>query len=108
MNTRFAAIVAAAAATGCATPGPMSNFDLQEATIASVHQALASGALTCTDLTKRYIERIEAYNLKRPSLRAILTVNPRAMETAAEMDRQYKANPGAAGPLHCIPVILKD
>jgi amidase len=108
MKTRFFAAFAPLAIAGCTTPGPMSNFDLQEATVASVQQALASGAITCAELTKRYIERIEAYNLKGPSLRAILTVNPRAIETAAEMDRQYKANPGAAGPLHCIPLILKD
>src|SRR4029453_14755401 len=51
---------------------------------------------------------IEAYNLKGPSLHAIITVNPRAMETAAEMDRQYRANPAGVGTLHCIPLVLKD
>ena len=70
----------------------MSSFHLQEATVADVHAALASGELTCTRLTKLYIDRIEAYNLKGPALRAILTVNPRALETAAEMDRAYKAD----------------
>jgi amidase len=86
----------------------MSSFELQEATVASIHSAFARGALTCTQLTKLYLDRIEAYNLKGPTLRAILTVNPKALEIAAEMDRQYKANPGSAGALHCIPVILKD
>jgi Asp-tRNA(Asn)/Glu-tRNA(Gln) amidotransferase A subunit family amidase len=86
----------------------MSSFELQDATVASIHGALASGALTCTQLTKLYIDRIEAYNLKGPTLRAILTVNPKALEIAAEMDRQYKASPGSVGSLHCIPVILKD
>ena len=108
MKTAFAVLAACAAAAGCATPGSMSTFELPEATVASVHQALASGALTCVQLTQRYIDRIEAYNLKGPALRAIITVNPKALETAAEMDRLYKANPAAAGPLHCIPVILKD
>ena len=83
-------------------------FRLQEATVASVHRALASGELTCTRLTQLYIDRIEAYNLKGPALRAILTVNPRARELAADMDRQYAAQRGAAGTLHCIPVVLKD
>ena len=63
-------------------------FHLQEATIASVHAAFASGALTCTRLTQLYLARIEAYNLKGPSLRAIITVNPDALKTAAELDRQ--------------------
>ena len=85
-----------------------SPFRFQEATIASIHEGLASGQVTCTQLTRFYLDRIEAYNLKGPSLRAIITVNPRAMEIAAEMDRGYAANPSGVGALHCIPTILKD
>jgi len=83
-------------------------FHLQEATIESVHQAFAAGRLTCVQLTQVYLDRIEAYNLKGPTLRAVLTVNPRVMETAAEMDRAYAANRSGVGPLHCIPILLKD
>jgi amidase len=83
-------------------------FRFQEATIASIHAALAAGQLTCTQLTKLYLDRIAAYNLRGPALRAVITVNPKAMEIAAEMERTYRANPAGAGPLHCIPVILKD
>src|SRR5260370_7376325 len=84
------------------------SFRLQEATVASIHDAFASGQLTCTQLTKLHLDRIDAYDRRGPSLRAIITVNPRAMETAAEMDRQYAANRSGAVPLHCIPIILKD
>ena len=83
-------------------------FRFQEATIASIHAALAAGQLTCTQLTRLYLDRIAAYDMQGPALHAIITVNPRAMEIAAEMDRSYRANPASAGPLHCIPVILKD
>jgi amidase len=83
-------------------------FRFQEATIASIHAAFANGQLTCTQLTKLYLDRIEAFNLKGPALRAIITVNPKAMETAAEMDRTYRSRPAAVGSLHCIPIILKD
>src|SRR5216683_690410 len=83
-------------------------FHLQETTIATIHEAFTSGRLTCTQLTKLYLDRIEAYNLRGPALRAIITVNPKAMERAAELDRQYTVNPSGAGGLHCIPVILKD
>src|SRR4026207_526658 len=83
-------------------------FHLEEATISTIRAAFASGQLTCTQLTKLYLNRIEAYNLKGPSLHAIITVNARAMETAAEMDRQYRANPAGVGTLHCIPLLLKD
>jgi len=41
-------------------------------------------------LTRTYLDRIEAYNLKGPTLRAILTINPKALDTAAELDRQWR------------------
>jgi len=83
-------------------------FHLEEATIVTIRAAFASGELTCARLTRLYLDRIEAYNLKGPSLHAIITVNPQAMATAAEMDRQSRATPAAVGTLHCIPLVLKD
>jgi amidase len=83
-------------------------FRFQEATIAGIRDAFAAGQLTCTQLTKLYLDRIAAYDLKGPALHAIITVNPKAMEIAAEMDKKYRENPSGVGPLHCIPIILKD
>ena len=97
--------VAASLANAQQAPAP---FQLQEATIGVIHAAFAAGRLTCAQLTRLYLDRIEAYNLRGPALRAIITVNPQSMETAAEMDRQYKANPSGAGSLHCVPIVLKD
>src|SRR6185295_8043183 len=74
-------------------------FHLQEATIASIHEGFANGTLTCTQLTRLYLDRIEAYNLKGPALHAIITVNRKVLETAAEMDRQYAANRTGMGSL---------
>jgi Asp-tRNAAsn/Glu-tRNAGln amidotransferase A subunit and related amidases len=85
-----------------------SPFHLQEATIAGIHQAFAARQLTCVQLAKLYLDRMEAYNLSGPALHAIIMVNPKALETAAQMDRQYAANPSAVGSLHCIPIVLKD
>src|SRR5687767_8552634 len=107
MKSFSAALGLSIALGGCAVT-EQTKFQLQEATVASVHGALARGEITCTQLTRLYLERIEAYNLKGPALRAIITVNPRAMQVAAEMDQRYRANPAGAGPLHCIPTILKD
>jgi amidase len=93
------------ASSAQSAPAP---FHLQEATIAGIHAAFANGSLTCTQLTKLYLDRIEAYNLKGPALHAMITVNPKAMQAAAEMDRQYRTNPASAGSLHCVPMVLKD
>ncbi len=102
----------AACATLCLAVSPATaeqgSFRLQEATVASIHDAFASGQLTCTQLTKLHLDRIDAYDRRGPSLQAIIMVNPRAMEIAAEMDRQYAANRSGVGPLHCIPIVLKD
>src|SRR5438874_1474759 len=83
-------------------------FRLQEATIASIHGAFAAGQLTCTQLTRMYLDRIAAYDLQGPALHAVITVNPRVMEIAAEMDKRYRESPSGVGALHCIPIILKD
>ncbi|MGH6814271.1 MAG: amidase family protein [Hyphomicrobiaceae bacterium] len=103
----FAAIAHAQQAPSFRLQEPTPPFRLQEATIESVHNAFASGQLTCVQLTRLYLNRIDAYNLKGPRLRAILTVNPKALEAAAELDRAYQAT-RAMGTLHCIPVVLKD
>ena len=102
------AAIAVLAASAAGHTQETQPFRLQEATIGSVHRAFANGQLTCVQLTRLYLDRIEAYDLRGPTLRAILTVNPRAIETAAEMDRARSANPSGVGPLHCIPIVLKD
>lgn len=81
---------------------------LQEATIGSIHAAFTAGQLTCTQLTRLYLDRIEVYDPRGPALHAIITVNPKAMVTAAELDRQYEANRSGTGALHRIPIVLKD
>jgi Asp-tRNA(Asn)/Glu-tRNA(Gln) amidotransferase A subunit family amidase len=82
-------------------------FVLEEATVGSVHAAFASGALTCVQLARAYLNRIERYDGKGPALHAVLSVNPKALETAADMDR-LAADDRARRPLHCVPVVVKD
>jgi Asp-tRNA(Asn)/Glu-tRNA(Gln) amidotransferase A subunit family amidase len=83
------------------------DFTLLEATIEDVHRAMEQGKLTCRQLVEMYLERIEAYDKKGPSLNSIIKVNPRALEIADELDEKFKKS-GFVGPLHGIPVILKD
>jgi len=83
------------------------SFELEEATIADVHAAFLSGDLTCVELVQSYLDRIAAYDKQGPRLNTIATLNPRALEEAARLDEALAAG-GLTGPLHCIPVLLKD
>ena len=83
------------------------SFALEEATIGRIHGALASGAITCAQLVRAYLDRIEAYDDKGPTLRAIISINPRALELAKRWIERVPA-PTTRLPLHCIPIILKD
>jgi Asp-tRNA(Asn)/Glu-tRNA(Gln) amidotransferase A subunit family amidase len=103
-----AAAVSLAALVAAAPPASAQDFAIDEATIASVHAAFASGELTCRQLVEGYLARIEALDDQGPALNAILAVNPEALTLADEMDAAFAADPEGVGPMHCVPVILKD
>jgi Asp-tRNA(Asn)/Glu-tRNA(Gln) amidotransferase A subunit family amidase len=83
------------------------RFHLMEAGIEDIHSAFKSGRFTCRDLTQLYLKRIAAYNKSGPMLNAVLTLNPEALRDADALDAVWKAS-GPVGPLHCIPVLIKD
>src|SRR3979490_2698669 len=92
------------------TSGPQhreDSFELEEATIADIAAAFDSGALTCVKLTQLYLARIAAYEDAGIRLNSITTINPDALRTAAELDRERQRS-GPRSPLHGIPVLLKD
>src|SRR4030095_13879868 len=80
------------------------GFDFVEATIPQLQAAMASGALTSVGLTMGYIHRIQSLN---PTLHAVIEVNPNALATAAALDNQRRAGQ-VRGPLHGIPLLVKD
>lgn len=82
-------------------------FEVVEATIAGVHAAMREGRLTCRQLVDASLARIAAYDRNGPALNAIVVTNPRAREEADALDARLAAG-GAVGPLHCVPVIVKD
>ena len=82
-------------------------FQVEEASIAEIHAAFRAGRLTCRGLVERYLRRIDAYDKNGPAVNAIVTVNPKALAEADALDARYKAS-GPAGPLHCVPTIVKD
>lgn len=83
------------------------RFTLEETTIAQIHAAFKARTLTCHTLVQRYLDRIAAYDKKGPAINSIVTLNPAALATADSLDARYKAS-GPVGPLHCIPMIVKD
>lgn len=89
------------------SPSHAETFDLQTATIADIQAALAAEALTSEELVQLYLNRIEAYDDAGPAINALITVNPDALETAIALDAM-RAQGDLMGPLHGIPIILKD
>lgn len=80
---------------------------IEEATIAGLQAEMAAGRLTSSQLVRMYLERIDALNLRGPMLRAVLEINPDALQIAAMLDEERKRS-GPRGPLHGIPILLKD
>src|SRR5262245_25310382 len=99
-----AALAAQASLPHAQTPAP---FQVEETTIAQVHEAMKAGRLTCRALVDAYLRRIDAYDKNGPALNAIVIVNPEARATADALDQRYKQS-GPVGPLHCMPAIVKD
>jgi amidase len=80
------------------------NFDFVEATIPQLQAAMASGQLTSSDLTLGYINRIQSLN---PLLHSVIEVNPNAVAIAASLDSERRSG-HVRGPLHGIPLLVKD
>src|SRR5262245_32245695 len=83
-------------------------FAIEETTIHQIHDAYRTGALTCVTLTQRYLDRIAAYDKKGPVLNTFTTTNPNALADAARLDAAFAAGKQLTGPLHGIPVAVKD
>jgi len=87
-----------------ATPEP---FELEEATIAELQRRMSTGAESALSLTEKYLARIEAMDRKGPALRAVIETNPEALAIARRLDAERRVGK-TRGPLHGIPVLIKD
>ena len=83
------------------------TLNLETATIADLNQAFAGGKLTSEKLVGIYLKRIEAYDKKGPAINAVITLNPKALAEAKALDAERKAGK-VRGPLHGVPIVLKD
>jgi len=90
-----------------AAPLRADSIDLATATIADLQAAMAKGTLTSEKLTQIYLARIAAYDQQGPNINVVIYANPAALETARALDAERKAGK-VRGPLHGIPIVLKD
>lgn len=88
-------------------PEPPETFVIEEATIESIHEAMTSESITCRTLVEMYLARIDAYDARGPAVNAMITVNPRVLPAADELDGEFSRF-GLSGPMHCIPIVVKD
>ena len=84
------------------------DLAIEEATIADIHTAYRAGTLTVHAVTAACLARIAAYDKNGPYINTLITVNAKALEEADTLDTAYKASGTFSGPLHGIPVIVKD
>jgi amidase len=103
--TRRTLISSVALAAGAMAAPPA--FELEEATAADLQKRMTAGSLTAQALTQHYLERIAAIDKRGPALNSIIELNPDALSIAATLDAERKAK-GPRGPLHGIPILIKD
>lgn len=84
------------------------SFRLMEASVDDVHAAYRSGTLTAHALVQAYLDRIDAYDKKGPTINCLITINPRALEEADALDAAFKRSGAFVGAMHGIPIVVKD
>jgi len=87
--------------------GTVSPFELDEVTVAALQQSMERGERTARSITRLYLDRIEVLDRRGPELRSIIETNPDALAIADALDEERRAT-GPRGPLHGIPIALKD
>jgi amidase len=116
---RFVVLLLSAWVPACAPPhtppsgapapeaAAVADFPFEEATVADLAAAMEAGRLTSRDLVEAYLTRIEALDRQGPALHSMIAVNAAAVATADSLDAERRAG-RVRGPLHGIPVVLKD
>ena len=95
------------AETSSPTIAPPPAFELDELTIAELQSGMASGKYSAQSLARQYLDRIDEVDKHGPAINSVIELNPDALSIASELDKERQAK-GARGPLHGIPVLIKD
>jgi Amidase len=101
------AIAISSAGAAQAQPTTASPFPVVEASIDDIHTALRSGRLTTRQLVQSYLDRINAYDKQGPNINSVIAINPNALAEADRLDAAFPTS-GLVGPLHGIPILVKD
>ena len=109
MNKIFTLLLFAAVIAGCKTDSGQADLHswVEEMTISKLQTGYHSGEFTVREVTQAYLDRIEAIDRNGPTLNSIIAVNPEALEIADKLDKELAAGI-FRGPMHGVPVILKD
>ncbi len=91
-----------------ATSRKTTGFEVEEASIAGIHRAFRAGRLSARELVDAYLQRIRRLDADGPRLNSVVTVDPKARARAGALDASFAATGKLQGPLHGIPVLLKD
>jgi amidase len=89
------------------TSSPVKPFDLDENTVADIQEKMRTGVLNSRSITEKYLARIEEIDKHGPMLNSVIEVNPDALAIASALDKEREENK-VRGPLHGIPVLIKD
>src|ERR1700720_4076143 len=88
-------------------PVPVKPFELDEATVTDLQTGMKSGKYTARSITEKYLERINEIDKRGPAINAIIELNPDALAIADSLDKE-RHEKGPRGPLHGVPVLIKD
>ena len=94
-------------AAAASTNPSVKRFELDEVTISVLQDGMKSGKFTARSITEKYLARIREIDKEGPAINSVIEINPDAISIAEEMDRERKAK-GPRGPMHGIPVLIKD
>jgi amidase len=103
----YSVVASCALAGALYVPARAAGLNIETATITDLNAAFADGTLTSEQLVSAYLKRIEAYDKQGPAINAIITLNKKALDEARQLDAERKSGK-VRGPLHGIPVVLKD
>jgi len=103
----YSVLKAATPSLAASAPFHLKSFEWEEATVPQLQAAMKSGRETAVSLVKKYLRRIEEVDRNGPAINSILELNPDALAIARDLDAERKSK-GSRGPLHGIPVLIKD